>query len=76
MRPDNREAIRGRTTYDEGYRPTSNPNTMMIVTGPQVTAGSYSGYYDHYSTLATIEQGLGLSCLANACTAGTLPVFG
>ena len=64
------------TTYDEGYRPTSNPNTMMIVTGPQVTAGSYSGYYDHYSTLATIEQGLGLSCLANACTAGTLPVFG
>ncbi len=63
-------------TYDEGYRPTTNPNTMMIVIGPQVQAGTYTGDFDHYSTIATIEQGLGLSCLANACTASTLPVFG
>ena len=28
------------------------------------------------STLATIEQGLGLPCLANACTASALSVFG
>ena len=63
-------------TYDEGYRPTSNPNTMMIVIGPQVQAGTYTGHFDHYSTVATIEQGLGLGCLANACTARSLPVFG
>jgi phosphatidylinositol-3-phosphatase len=63
-------------TYDEGYRPTSNPNTMMIVIGPQVQAGTYTGHFDHYSTVATIEQGLGLGCLANACTASSLPVFG
>jgi phosphatidylinositol-3-phosphatase len=63
-------------TYDEGYVPTHNPNTMMDVVGPQVQVGTYSGDYDHYSTLATIEQGLGLPCLANACTASALPVFG
>lgn len=63
-------------TYDEGYRPTSNPNTMMIVIGPQVQAGTYTGHFDHYSTVATIEQGLGLGCLANACKANSFPVFG
>ena len=62
-------------TFDEGHRPTGDANTMMIVIGPQVRAGTYAGYYDHYSTVATIEQGLGLRCLANACTASTLPVF-
>ena len=46
---------------------------MMVVTGPQVHAGTYTGYYDHYSTVATIEQGLGLPCLANACTAKRFP---
>jgi hypothetical protein len=63
-------------TYDEGYVPTADTNTMMAVTGPQVQAGTYSGYYDHYSTVATIEQGLRLPCLANACTARTFPIFG
>lgn len=63
-------------TYDEGYEPTADPNTMMVVTGPQVQAGTYSGEYDHYSTLKTIEDGLGLPCLANACYAGDLPIFG
>jgi phosphatidylinositol-3-phosphatase len=62
-------------TYDEGYRPTTDPNTMMIVMGPQVQAGTYTGDFDHYSTVATIEQGLGLPCLAHACTASTLPAF-
>jgi hypothetical protein len=59
-------------TFDEGAVGT---NIMMEVLGPQVRAGTYSGYYDHYSTLATIQQGLGLPCLASACTASTLPVF-
>jgi hypothetical protein len=63
-------------TYDEGYRQQNDTNTMMAVVGPQVQAGTYTGHYDHYSTVATIEQGLGLSCLANACTANALPVSG
>jgi hypothetical protein len=63
-------------TYDEGYKPTSDTNTMMMVLGPRVQPGVYTGYYNHYSTLATIEQGLGLSCLAGACNASPLPVFG
>jgi hypothetical protein len=63
-------------TYDEGSIKPSSTNTMMAVIGPQVQTRTYSYYYDHYSTLATIEQGLGLPCLANACTASTLPVFG
>jgi hypothetical protein len=49
---------------------------MMAVAGPQVQAGTYAGNFNHYSTVATIEQGLGLPCLANACTASTLPAFG
>src|SRR5579863_8175941 len=63
-------------TYDEGYTKTKDPNTMMAVIGPQVQAGTYTGSFNHYSTLATIEQGLGLPCLANACTASTFPIFG
>ncbi|HEX5297053.1 MAG TPA: alkaline phosphatase family protein [Streptosporangiaceae bacterium] len=58
-------------TYDEG-----SGSIMMAVTGPQVQAGTYAGHFDHYSTVATIEQGLGLPCLANACAASTLPAFG
>jgi phosphatidylinositol-3-phosphatase len=63
-------------TYDEGFVPKEDPNTMMIVLGPQVQPGTYTGDYNHYSTTATVEQGLGFPCLANACTASTLPVFG
>src|SRR5689334_5336364 len=64
-------------TFDEGNRAANNPNTtMMAVVGPQVQAGTYTGRYDHYSTVATIEQGFGLPCLANACTANTLPLSG
>jgi phosphatidylinositol-3-phosphatase len=64
------------TTYDEGYVPKKDPNTMMIVTGPQVKAGTYAADYNHYSTLRTVEDGLGLPCLANACKASDLAVFG
>jgi hypothetical protein len=63
-------------TYDEGYEPTGDPNTMMVVTGPQVKAGTYSADYNHYSTLRTVEDGLGLPCLAHACQASDLAVFG
>lgn len=40
-------------TYDEGNVPARATNTMMAVTGPPLKAGTYSGYYDHYSTLRT-----------------------
>lgn len=60
-------------TYDEGH-PRGDANTMMAVIGPQVQAGIHYRYFDHYSTLATIEKGLGLPCLANACTARRLPL--
>jgi hypothetical protein len=63
-------------TFDEGNRRIGDPNTMMVVTGPQVHVGTYTGYYDHYSAVATIEKGLGLSCLANACTADAFPISG
>lgn len=62
-------------TYDEGNVPKNDDNTMMLVLGPQVHRGIYSGRYDHYSTVATIERGLGLPCLANACRASALPAF-
>lgn len=61
------------STFDEGR---GSANVMMAVTGPQVKPGIYPGSYDHYSTLRTIEQGLGLACLAHACTASSLPAFG
>jgi hypothetical protein len=62
-------------TYDEGYVPKRDPNTMMVVVGRQVRPGVYSRRFDHYSTLATIERGLRLPCLANACTARDFPSF-
>lgn len=64
-------------TFDEGsiINGRLNENTMMLVLGPQVVPGTYSGHYDHYSTLRTIEDGLGLPCLANACSASNFPIF-
>jgi hypothetical protein len=63
-------------TYDEG---TTNEggggNVMMAVLGGQVNIGTYSGTYNHYSALRTIEDGLGVPCLNNACSAVDLPVF-
>ena len=61
-------------TYDEGYRKTNDTNTMMAVIGPQVHFGTYRGRYNHYSTLATIEHGLGVRCVAKACAARRLPI--
>jgi phosphatidylinositol-3-phosphatase len=63
-------------TDDEGMESVHDLHTMMAVIGPQVQPGTFSNFYDHYSTLATIEQGLGLPCLAGACTSAILPAFG
>jgi hypothetical protein len=64
-------------TFDEGQitRSSKETSTMLLVLGPQVVPGTYGGYYDHYSTLATTQEGLGLPCLAGACTARPLPIF-
>lgn len=62
-------------TYDEGNTRKDDDNPMMLVLGPQVQRGTYTGHFDHYSTVLTIEQGLGLPCLANACQATPLPTF-
>lgn len=53
-------------TFDEGGH-TRGTSTMLAVMGPGVTKGSYGGYYDHYSTLRTVEKALGLGCTAHAC---------
>jgi hypothetical protein len=65
-------------TFDEGTTSKTGPNenTMMLVLGPQVVPGTYSGSYTHYSTVRTIEDGFGLPCLANACTSSDFPIFG
>lgn len=62
-------------TYDEANRHQPSSVTMMIVLGPQVLPGTYTGHFDHYSTVATVEAGLGLPCLANACQRTAFPIF-
>jgi phosphatidylinositol-3-phosphatase len=74
-------------TFDEGGHTRGTP-TMLAVTGQGVVPGTYNGYYDHYSTLKTIEDGLGVPCTNNACgndyldfngvtrQATDLPIFG
>jgi phosphatidylinositol-3-phosphatase len=63
-------------TFDEGGA-TRGTGTMLAVVGPQVRTGTYGGYYDHYSTLLTIQRGLvpNAPCLAHACNASPLPIF-
>ncbi|MBA3523686.1 MAG: hypothetical protein H0T85_03865 [Geodermatophilaceae bacterium] len=63
-------------TFDEGQVGSTTPtSTMLAVTGPQVVPGTYDGYFDPYSILATIQAGLGVPCLAGACSASVLPIF-
>jgi len=65
-------------TFDEG---TSNPggghghqfsgggNIAFLAIGPHVLPGVYTGTFDHYSFLRTLEDGFGLSYLGGAATA-------
>jgi hypothetical protein len=58
-------------TYDEGVG--SDEHVYMVVAAPSVRPGSVSNErFDHYSLLRTIEELLGLPCLANACTASSM----
>jgi hypothetical protein len=60
-------------TFDEGGA-SRGTHTVLAVLGPSVVPGTYGdpngdplNPYNHYSTLATIQQALGLPCLAGSC---------
>jgi phosphatidylinositol-3-phosphatase len=58
-------------TYDEGAG--GDDRVYTVVAGRSVGPGTVSRTpFDHYSLLATIEQLLGLPCLAHACDAATM----
>ncbi len=61
-------------TWDEGADGTNPPNRIAtIVSGPLVTPGTRSDVpHSHYSLLRTIQDGFGLDCLAESCSANTL----
>jgi phosphatidylinositol-3-phosphatase len=54
-------------TWDEGADPPKDPkHVLTLAVGPQVRPGTYTGAYDHYSLLRTVEDALGLPPLAHA----------
>lgn len=60
-------------TFDEGGA-SRGTHTVLAVMGPTVVRGTYGdpggdslNPYTHYSTLATIQRALGLTCLAASC---------
>lgn len=58
-------------TYDEGTG--SDNRVYTVVVAPSVPPGTVVGsQFDHYSLLRTIEQMLGLPCLADACAAAPM----
>ena len=60
-------------TFDEGADKSRNNEIVTLAIGPSVRAGMRSDVaHSHYSLLRTIETGLGLPCLAEACSANTL----
>jgi hypothetical protein len=60
-------------TFDEGADKSRNNEIVTLALGPDVAAGTRSNVaHTHYSMLRTIETGLGLPCLAEACSANTL----
>jgi hypothetical protein len=57
---------------EESFGLTSNPMPLIVVS-PLVRSGMPTAtMYDHYSLLATIEDGLGLGRIANAATASVI----
>jgi phospholipase C len=60
-------------TWDEGGGRTGSNRVPLIVVGPTVPAGlPVSTNLTHYGLLLTVEQLLGKTCLANACSATSL----
>jgi hypothetical protein len=64
-------------TYDEAQPgDPGGGHIMTLVVSPMVPAGYRSRVpHDHYSLLRTIQDGWGLPCLAESCTANTLTEF-
>lgn len=60
-------------TFDEGADRSRNNEVVTLALGPTVRPGLRSDIaHSHYSLLRTIETGLGVPCLADACSANTL----
>jgi len=60
-------------TFDEGADKSRSNEIVTIAVGPAIRAGFRSDVaHSHYSLLHTIESGMGLPCLADACTSNTL----
>jgi acid phosphatase len=64
-------------TFDEGADGTNPPNRVAtIISSPLVAPGTRSSVpHTHYSLLRTIQDGFGLDCLAESCSANTLGEF-
>lgn len=59
-------------TWDEASPDNGGNPIATLLTGPMITAGQYSQNITHYDVLRTIEDIYGLTCTANACSAGDL----
>lgn len=63
-------------TFDEGADRSRQNEVATIVIAPDVAPGTTSEVaHNHYSLIRTIEEGLGLPCLAEACAANTMGEF-
>ncbi len=64
-------------TFDEGLDSSSPSNLVAtIVSSPSVRPGMTSAVpHTHYSLLRTIQDGFGLPCLEDSCSANTLGEF-
>jgi acid phosphatase len=63
-------------TFDEGSDRSATNRVATLIAAPDVAAGTTSDTaHSHYSLLRTIEAGLGVPCLADACAANTLGEF-
>ena len=64
-------------TFDEGLDTSTPPNLVAtIVSSPSVRPGMTSAVpHTHYSLLRTIQDGFGLPCLEESCSANTLGEF-
>lgn len=60
-------------TFDEGVHGDQDNDVTTVVLGPGVKPGFVTSVpHSHYSLLRTIQEALGLPCLAASCDANTL----
>jgi acid phosphatase len=63
-------------TFDEGAERSRRNEVPTVVITPDVPAGMTSPVaHDHYSLLRTIQDGIGIPCLAESCDANTMGEF-